>query len=524
MTRHVSPARPHPVSGLMASARVYITVSRSGEMWSPCRTVSSPVLTMAVISDGRDHLDHAPQEPGGTDTAGQRGDHRERSPDPGRRLWIGGRPSGAGYRGPPTVASGPDRRCARLRPCRRSDLPRPTRTGWPSDSTPRRCWADRPGSEPSAPAPSRAWPACPRCRRLGLRRELAPTPAASPPWSPAGVSHRQRAMPARPLHAAWAHCVPASGGVVHRRARTSSTAPTSWCHRPARGPGGDGARPDRGAVPRAVRSGHAGLPRSRSAGPWPRGRGSTRLRTSSPTRWWPSCPSIPSGSGPSTTGSLRSPRPGARTPDRPIALPDGCRRYVLAIGTIEPRKDYPLLVSAFDAVAAAHPDVALVIVGSDGWGVERFDSAVAAAAARRRGSSGRAIWTTVPSTPSCGMPRCWPTRPTTKDSASRPSRPCRPGSRSWPPRRVRCPRWSGDGAFVVAPGDGDALAALDQPGPRRGGRDRRVDRPGDGGAAPPSPGRPAPRGWQRLYGDALGEPRSGRNARTTLPGPGGVGP
>ena len=49
ITRQVSPARPHPVSALMASARVYSTVSRSGEMCSPWRTVSSPVLTMAVI-------------------------------------------------------------------------------------------------------------------------------------------------------------------------------------------------------------------------------------------------------------------------------------------------------------------------------------------------------------------------------------------------------------------------------------------------------------------------------------------
>ena len=52
MTRQVSPARPQPVSGLMASAKVYITVSRSGAMWSPWSTVSSPVLTMAVMSDG----------------------------------------------------------------------------------------------------------------------------------------------------------------------------------------------------------------------------------------------------------------------------------------------------------------------------------------------------------------------------------------------------------------------------------------------------------------------------------------
>ena len=60
----------------MARPSVYITVSRSGEMCSPWSTVSSPVLTMVVISPGRDHLDHSPQEPCGTDAAGKRGDHR----------------------------------------------------------------------------------------------------------------------------------------------------------------------------------------------------------------------------------------------------------------------------------------------------------------------------------------------------------------------------------------------------------------------------------------------------------------
>ncbi len=68
----------------------------------------------------------------------------------------------------------------------------------------------------------------------------------------------------------------------------------------------------------------------------------------------------------------------------PLPLPNGCSRYVLAIGTIEPRKDYPLLVSAFASVAAAHPGVALVVVGSDGWGALTFRAAVEACPARSR--------------------------------------------------------------------------------------------------------------------------------------------
>jgi glycosyltransferase involved in cell wall biosynthesis len=55
-------------------------------------------------------------------------------------------------------------------------------------------------------------------------------------------------------------------------------------------------------------------------------------------------------------------------------LPDGTDRYILAVGTIEPRKDYPGLVAAYDRVTAE--DVALLILGADGWGVEAFDRAV----------------------------------------------------------------------------------------------------------------------------------------------------
>jgi len=70
--------------------------------------------------------------------------------------------------------------------------------------------------------------------------------------------------------------------------------------------------------------------------------------------------------------------------ETPLALPPGCGRYVLAIGTVEPRKDYPLLVEAFGAVAAAHPDVALVIVGGDGWGADAFDEALRRSTVRSR--------------------------------------------------------------------------------------------------------------------------------------------
>ena len=42
--------------------------------------------------------------------------------------------------------------------------------------------------------------------------------------------------------------------------------------------------------------------------------------------------------------------------------------YVAFVGTVEPRKDVPLLVRAFDAIADRHHDLGLVIAGTAGWG------------------------------------------------------------------------------------------------------------------------------------------------------------
>jgi len=80
-------------------------------------------------------------------------------------------------------------------------------------------------------------------------------------------------------------------------------------------------------------------------------------------------------------------------PDRVVAIPNGVTpappgdaargrelarsdRYVLAVGTIEPRKDYPRLVDAFDRIAASHDDVTLVVAGPEGWGADAFRAAV----------------------------------------------------------------------------------------------------------------------------------------------------
>ena len=62
----------------------------------------------------------------------------------------------------------------------------------------------------------------------------------------------------------------------------------------------------------------------------------------------------------------------------------GVDRYLLSLGTIEPRKDIPSLVRAFDVIAPRRPDLHLVIAGPDGWGVDAVDSVIANSSNRDR--------------------------------------------------------------------------------------------------------------------------------------------
>ena len=50
LTVQVSPTRPQPRSGSAPPPRVYMTLSRSGQIRRPCRSTSSPTLTTAVTS------------------------------------------------------------------------------------------------------------------------------------------------------------------------------------------------------------------------------------------------------------------------------------------------------------------------------------------------------------------------------------------------------------------------------------------------------------------------------------------
>lgn len=54
----------------------------------------------------------------------------------------------------------------------------------------------------------------------------------------------------------------------------------------------------------------------------------------------------------------------------------GGDRYVLAVGTIEPRKDLPTLVAAMAELWPNHRDVRLVVAGGNGWGTEDFEEAL----------------------------------------------------------------------------------------------------------------------------------------------------
>lgn len=83
---------------------------------------------------------------------------------------------------------------------------------------------------------------------------------------------------------------------------------------------------------------------------------------------------------------------GIRLPGPPDAASDatagrylaGGHRYVLALGTVDPRKDLPSLVAAFTEVGATDPDLRLVIAGADGMGSEALAEAIARSSLQRR--------------------------------------------------------------------------------------------------------------------------------------------
>jgi glycosyltransferase involved in cell wall biosynthesis len=87
------------------------------------------------------------------------------------------------------------------------------------------------------------------------------------------------------------------------------------------------------------------------------------------------------GADPDRVRAVHSGVPALPAPDTGAParhLPAGTARYVLSVGTAEPRKDLPSLVRAFDQLAAERPDLALVLCGPEGWGIDALSAAVAA--------------------------------------------------------------------------------------------------------------------------------------------------
>jgi len=64
-------------------------------------------------------------------------------------------------------------------------------------------------------------------------------------------------------------------------------------------------------------------------------------------------------------------------PQRDHRLGSPGPRTILALGTIEPRKNLVRVLKAFDVVAAEEPDLVLQIVGRRGWGLAEFDATLA---------------------------------------------------------------------------------------------------------------------------------------------------
>jgi glycosyltransferase involved in cell wall biosynthesis len=58
--------------------------------------------------------------------------------------------------------------------------------------------------------------------------------------------------------------------------------------------------------------------------------------------------------------------------------------YVVFVGTLEPRKDVPTLVAAFDRLADRHPELRLVLAGAAGWGGRSVEAALAGSRHRDR--------------------------------------------------------------------------------------------------------------------------------------------
>lgn len=181
--------------------------------------------------------------------------------------------------------------------------------------------------------------------------------------------------------------------------------------------------------------------------------------------------------------------------ESPVASP-----YILAVGTVEPRKDYPTLVTAFDELAAGQPELRLVIAGADGWGTKALESVLADLRSRDRVI--RLGYVDGPTRASLLRHACVLAYPSVYEGFGLP--PLEAMAAGIPVVTSdggAIPEVVGDAALVVPAGDATALAmalrkVMDEPGLREGlirrGHELVLDRPwSDAGAE-----------MARLYRDA----------------------
>ncbi|MGH9169315.1 MAG: glycosyltransferase family 4 protein [Acidimicrobiales bacterium] len=93
---------------------------------------------------------------------------------------------------------------------------------------------------------------------------------------------------------------------------------------------------------------------------------------------------VPLAGAPSPSPGVAADPPAADPSATGASGPARQRPYVLAVGTIEPRKDYPTLVSAFSQIMQEEPDLGLVIAGAEGWGSQALEETIQATGSAAR--------------------------------------------------------------------------------------------------------------------------------------------